>query len=124
MEYDQFDGLSSWSRFKRLLTRKWTKEINFENEIHYKKTIEEGEGDSIVEAIEEVNQMLHIPAHGITDPGMLRVPHSLNQRVSMDANGAITFPERPESQGSSGGRNSGIIIEEQRPEYFGPLKST
>ena len=126
VEYDQFDGLSTWSRIKRLLTRRWTAEIATEilTNDTAKDNVEAGKADHIVEAIEDVNKILHIPNQNPkrhSDPGRLAVPYELNQRVSVDisVHSAPSLSEnRPGTSGSSGGRNSGVIVEEHRPGDF------
>ena len=122
---DQFDGLGSWSKLKRILSRRWTAEISSTDQLKTNpQKFEEGEGDTIAEGIEEVTEMLHIPIPRpprSTDQAKLRVPHDLNQRVSFisaTSHRASLTGARPGSQGSSGTRNSGVMVEEQRPDWL------
>ena len=124
-ENDQFDGLGSWSKLKRTLSRRWTAEISDTDQLDTNpKKFEEGEADTIAEGIEEVTEMLNIPISRpplYTDQAKLRVPHNLDQRVSFvsaTSHRASLGGGRPSSQGSSGGRNSGVMIEEQRQDWL------
>ena len=127
-EDDQFDGLGSWSHLKRTLSRRWTAEISITDQLKTDpKKFEEGDGETVAEGIGEVTEMLHIPVQRrplYNDQAMLRVPHDLDQRVSFvsaTSHRASLGGGRPSSQGSSGGRNSGVMIEEQKPDWLQAL---
>ena len=124
-EDDRFDGLGAWSRCQRYLLRKWSSEIHMsENAQNASDTLlEEGTGDRtsmVANGIGEVTEMLSLPGTlGARDPNssMLNVPLRPGTRrpISPKTIG------RPSSKGSSAGRNSGVMIEEERSTWFQEL---
>jgi len=110
-----FDGLSSWSRIKRQLMRQWTDQIqaadmwrrssSYEMESASAGKVQDGSVDSKANSNEQM--------------GTLQVPFDLNKRMAMVAD----IPRRSQSAGrpstgSSGGRNSGVMVEEERLDWL------
>lgn len=114
-----FDGLGAWSRIKRQLMRQWTEQIQaadmwrrstsyelggVESATAGPKT-QEGSSDSKVDSTEEVAN--------------LQVPHDLSMRLATFTDGSRRSQSggRP-STASSGGRNSGVMVEEERLDWL------
>ena len=121
----QLDGLGTVARLKRDLTKRWTAEIDKTAALRVDPgRYEEGAGEAVKEGLEEVNELLRVPAvtgvrHRNADS--LMVPADLNRRLQMAAEinrGAMESPTRPSSAESSGGRNSGIMVEEQKADWL------
>ena len=129
--YDEdavYDDLGTWARMKRMLTRRWTSRIRNANNFNTSESVnalEIGEGEStelIGGVIGEATNILTLPVteHAENMPGgMLSVnlPPGLRtaQRIiesRRDSTG------RPDSRGSSAGRNSGVMIEEEKPTWL------
>ena len=130
---DQFDGLTTWERCKRMLTRRWTADLNAAAEFSSKDpaVYEEGPGERFANVVQDVTDIIHSPGMngdlpGINaialGPGMLQVPSDLDQRVSQRTNKRFSIASsarRPSSQGTSSvGRNSGVMVEEERPDWL------
>jgi hypothetical protein len=129
---DQFDGLGSWSRCKRLLTRRWTAEINSSATLtppnRNQISIEKGH-PSVVEDLQEVvfgtdiNGPRLQPVVPPAAPHLLQVPNELNVRVN---SAPPIFNQRFSVASSVSGRrsshesqgSSGIMIEEQKKDWL------
>ena len=126
-----YDDLGAWARMKRMLTRRWTSQIRSTNNFETSEpmnALESGEGEStelVGGVISEATNILTLPVteHSETLPGgMLSVnlPPGLRtaQRI-IDSRRDSTG--RPDSRGSSAGRNSGVMIEEEKPTWLQDL---
>jgi len=110
-----FDGLGAWSRIKRQLMRQWTEEIqasdmwrrssSYELESAAAAKLQEASSESKADSNEQI--------------GTLQVPFDLNQRLAMGADSSRRSQSvgRP-STASSGGRNSGVMVEEERLDWL------
>ena len=110
-----FDGLGTWSRIKRQLMRQWTEQIqatdmwrrssSYEVESAAAGKVQEASSDSKGDSNERV--------------GTLQVPFDLSQRIAMVANSSMRSQSvgRP-STASSGGRNSGVMVEEEMLDWL------
>jgi len=123
-EENLFDGLGSWSRIKRHFMRQWTGQLQAEIVARASVSTEMGEIISVVGADkidmlktgknrEEVVETLQIPSERTKRP----VNTIDNPRRSGSSAG------RPSSRGSSGGRNSGIIVEEETLDWLKSLNT-
>lgn len=139
-ERDPFDGLGTVSGFQRSLTRRWTSDMNKAARIlRDPETPEEPQMEKTGGIVEDLAKVMNVA--GATNgspvgPGLAvgsaiaNVPNDLNQRLNQDIDPAIgqaalqrlsvasSGSRRRSSQGSSPGRNSGIIVEEQRPDWL------
>lgn len=127
-EDSEYDGLGAWSRMKRTLTRRWTSQIHKYDQSHENASVnslEEGGSDEsnlVGVGIGEVTELLTLPIteHADNLPGgMLKVPMpppSWKRPQSISSKTASM--ERPSSRDSSGKRNSGVLIEEERPTWL------
>ena len=112
VDNDNFDGLSSWSRFKRILTKKWTAEIADDSPAQWDDTEKEqvsGDED-ISTGLEQVHKAMDFPVIALVHGNRLGIP-----RVSHIASttGVAEDASRPVSQASGGG----IMVEEQGPHF-------
>ena len=122
-EEDQFDGLGTWSRLKRHWLRSWTAELSHAGEAEASNvSLNSGDANSVAEGIGEATQVLTTAGANYLEGGMLKVPFDLNQRMASFA--SVLSSGRPNSQGSSGGRNSGIMVEEELPNWLVPKEET
>ena len=117
----EFDDLGSWARFKRMITRSWTSKLRRTNKYSVDESAisleDANDGTELIgSAIGKATEILALP---LTHPaknfpgGMLDVntaPELQTQQRS--AFSRLSSMERPTSQGSSKGRNSSIMIEE------------
>ncbi|KAL8724757.1 MAG: hypothetical protein Q9166_007771 [cf. Caloplaca sp. 2 TL-2023] len=118
------DDLGAWARCKRMLTRRWTSQLRGTAPVGTSSSaLEEGSADDlgmISDGISGVTELLALPAteHADNLPGgMLRLPllpgsQARRQRASPLRN-SFERPSRPTSKGSSAGRDSGVLIEEE-----------
>ena len=114
---DQFDGLGGWSRLKRQLIQRWTAQMKLVPAESVEEEAKTEAGPVIATGVERFNEMV-IPA--------IQVPFNLNQRVASISGSPrkSESPARPSSQGSSAGRNSGVMVEEERPDWLGSPPGT
>ena len=108
-----YDDLGSWARGKRMVTRRWTSQIRSTNKFSVAESatsLEEADDatELIGSAIGKATDILALPVtvNASNLPGgMLRmsIPHDVGM---------------PASQGSSAGRNSGVMVEEERPTWL------
>lgn len=127
----EYDDLGIWARMKRMMTRRWTNQLRSSNKYNTESSaalLEDADSTELIEsAIGQATDVLTIPVMGHADNqhlpvGMQRVdlPPGLRtaQRIieaRRDSAG------RPSSAGSSQGRNSGIMVEEERPTWLRDL---
>ena len=115
-----FDGLGAWSRLKRRYIRQWTSQIQSTGKLQPQALQGAGNVASATDSLEANNILVNM-AQASTSPeaGTLRIPFDLNKRVSIVADSS----RRSESAGrpstsSSGGRNSGVMVEEERLDWL------
>ena len=110
-----FDGLGTWSRFKRHMMKRWTAQIQTTDMLLYSTSPELGK--TTTEA--DTPGVFH-PADAETKMGSLQVPFNLAQRVSIAADSArrSSSAGRRNSKESSAGRNSGVMVEEERLDWL------
>ena len=137
---DPLGDLGTISGCKRALTRRWTSEMSVAARVF--RDPEASDGDhtekmgGVVEDLVNVMRVANITNGDALGPSpaigsaISTVPNDLNQRMNLDVDPAIgqaaihrlsvasSGGRRPSSQGSSPGRNSGIIVEEQRPDWL------
>ena len=126
----EFDDLGSWARFKRMITRSWTSKLRRSNKYSVNESVISLEDaydatELIGSAIGKATDILALP---LTHPaknlpgGMLdvNIPPEL-QTQQRSAFSRLSSMERPTSQGSSKGRNSSVMIEEERPTWLQDL---
>ncbi|MCJ1382061.1 hypothetical protein MMC17_005173 [Xylographa soralifera] len=115
-----FDGLGAWSRLKRRFIRQWTSQIQRTGMLQVQTLQGAGGVASAADGLEANNilmNMAQVPSS--PDAGTLRVPFDLNKRVSIiaDSSRRSGSAGRP-STSSSGGRNSGVMVEEERLDWL------
>lgn len=130
-EDSEYDGLGAWSRLKRILTRRWTSQIrklDHNDDSASVGSLEEGGGSeshTIGGGIGDLTELLTLPVteHAENLPGgMLKVPMpppSWTGPQSTSSKAASV--ERPSSKDSSAKRNSGVMVEEERPTWLREL---
>ncbi|KAL8658925.1 MAG: hypothetical protein Q9226_000716, partial [Calogaya cf. arnoldii] len=118
------DDLGTWARCKRTLTRRWTSQLRGIAPLDVSSSsLEEGIADelgTISDGLSGVTELLALPVteHAEDLPGgMLRLPLSSGsqarrKRVS-PRRGSLERASRPTSKGSSAGRDSGVLVEEE-----------
>ena len=115
-----FDGLGAWSRLKRRYIRQWTSQIQNTEQLQLQAPLGAGGVASAADGL-EANKMFvnmaNIPAN--TEAEGLQVPFDLNKRVSViaDSTRRSGSARRP-STSSSGGRNSAVMVEEERLDWL------
>ena len=116
---DQFDGLGTWSHFKRYLLRRWTSQIYTQDTIDaLNHSLESVDGTGLLtDAVARVTELNDIPSITKTpdlEAGMTKFSHiaRLTKPLSPE------IAARPSSRGSSAGRNSGVMVEEERPSWL------
>lgn len=126
------DDLGAWARCKRMLTRRWTSQLRGTAPVGVSSSaLEEGRADElgvISEGVSGVTELLALPAtqHAENLPGgMLRLPLSpgsqaRRQRASPRGS-SVERVSRPTSKGSSAGRDSGVLIEEEALNWLQEL---
>lgn len=126
----EWDDLGTWARCKRVVTRRWTSQIRSTNKFTVNEpatALEEADdGTELVEtaigkatdilALPVTQNALNLPGGRLTiqTPPDIRIQHRL-------ASPRRSIEERPISQGSSKGRNSGVMVEEERPTWLQDL---
>ena len=121
---DQFDGLGSWSRIQRYWIRRWTAEIQQTDRIDLIRPSSDGKSSAMHSVAEGVGGVkLNVaPSAGANqlESGMLKVPFDLDERLTRFSNipNRSSMAGRPSSQGSSAGRNSAIMVEEESPHWL------
>ncbi len=125
-----YDDLGTWSRCKRVLTRRWTSEILQSENVGLNgafTSVEETTGDEIKNSIGEITELFALPNQGYTEnfPGgtaKVAMPQSAwSKRLSTSSDPVSAG--RPSSKGSSAGRNSGVMVEEERLNWLQELGS-
>ncbi|MCJ1287827.1 hypothetical protein MMC26_007179 [Xylographa opegraphella] len=115
-----FDGLGTWSRLKRRFIRQWTSEIHSTGKLQPQALQGTGRVASTPDGLEASNVLVNM-AQVSTSPetGILRIPFDLNKRVSIiaDSSRRSGSAGRP-STSSSGGRKSGVMVEEERLDWL------
>ncbi|KAL8840219.1 MAG: hypothetical protein Q9170_001426 [Blastenia crenularia] len=123
------DDLGTWARCKRTLTRRWTSQLRSTAPVGVtSSSLEEGRGDDlgiISDGVSGVTELLALPAteHAENLPGgMLRLPVSPAAQIRRQrASPRRSSLERPTSKGSSAGRDSGVLIEEEALNWLQEL---
>ena len=116
---DQFDGLGTWSRLKRHWLRTWTAELYHTDQSDSSNiSAYSGATNSVPDGIGQATQVLTTAGADYLEGGLLKVPLDLDQRMASFV--SVPSAGRPSSQGSSGGRNSGIMVEEELPNWLLP----
>lgn len=122
-----YDDLGAWSRCKRILTHRWTSQIRQTGDIELNDPVTSFEGaasDEIQDNIGEITDFFDqgrskfLPG-GMTKAAVLQSPWSKRLSTSSDPVSA----GRPSGKGSSAGRNSGVMVEEERPNWLQELGS-
>ena len=115
-----FDGLGAWSRLKRRCIRQWTSQIQSTGKLQPQALQGAGGVASAADGLEANNILVNM-AQVSTSPeaGTLRIPFDLNKRVSViaDSSRRSGSAGRP-STSSSGGRNSGVMVEEEELNWL------
>ena len=128
---DQFDGLGMWQRCKRIMTRRWTASLSASADVRRQEPVvyEEAPAEKFADVVQEVTDLIKTPvvngdmsgpSPAALGPAMLRVPNQMDERVNQNTfqrMSAASSGGRPSSQGTSG-RNSGIMVEEERPDWL------
>ncbi|KAL8721748.1 MAG: hypothetical protein Q9225_001646 [Loekoesia sp. 1 TL-2023] len=123
------DDLGAWARCKRTLTRRWTSQLRSTAPVGVSSSsLEEGSADDlgvISDGVSGVTELLALPATENAENlpgGMLRLPVSPGAQARRQrASPQRSSLERPTSKGSSGGRDSGILIEEEALNWLQEL---
>ena len=125
-----YDELGAWSRCKRTLTRRWTSQIRETEDIEQHGPLTSIEGtasDDIRSSMGEITELFALPGKGDSEvypssgakPAVPQPPWAKRLSTSSDP---IDIG-RPSSKGSSAGRNSGVMVEEERPNWLQELAS-
>ncbi|KAL9603692.1 MAG: hypothetical protein Q9219_001011 [cf. Caloplaca sp. 3 TL-2023] len=123
------DDLGTWARCKRTLTRRWTSQLRPTASVGVSSSsLEEGSGDDlgvISDGLSGVTELLALPATGNAENlpgGMLRLPLSPGAQTRRQrASPRRSSLDRPTSKGSSVGRDSGVLIEEEALNWLQEL---
>ncbi|KAL8631978.1 hypothetical protein Q9189_002242 [Teloschistes chrysophthalmus] len=123
------DDLGAWARCKRTLTRRWTSQLRPAAPVGISSAaLEEGSLDdlgAIGGGVSGVTELLALPAteHAENLPGgMLRLPLSPGTRARQFRSSPLRNSlDRPSSKGSSAGRDSGILVEEEALNWLQEL---
>lgn len=118
------DDLGAWARCKRTLTRRWTSQLQGTAPVGIlSSSLEEGRADelgTISDGLSGVTELLALPVteHAKDLPGgMLQLPLSpgsqARRKRASPRGGSLDRSSRPTSKGSSAGRNSGVLVEEE-----------
>lgn len=130
VEDSEYDGLGVWSRCKRILTRRWTSQIRKLDRGHddaSASTLEDGSNEDhlVGGGIGEVTELITLPVTENAENlpgGMLKIPVPPPPWTRpQSASSRAASVERPGSKGSSAQRNSGVIVEEERPTWLRDL---
>ena len=126
----EYDDLGTFSRCKRMLSRRWTSQVQRTNKYTMNtSTISLEEADDETELIEnaigKATGILALPVteHAQDLPGGML---SINVRDTSPSqrplgSSRLSSTERPTSQGSSKLRNSAVMVEEERPTWLADL---
>lgn len=122
------DGLGTWSRCKRMLTRHWTSQLRATAPVGIPSaSLEEGSADDlgiISDGVSGITELLALPATENAENlpgGMLRLPLSPGSRArQLRASEGRSSSERPTSKDSSA-RDSGVLIEEEALNWLQEL---
>ena len=123
-----YDELGAWSRCKRILTRRWTSQIRETEDIELDEplaSLQEVLGDDIRNSVGEITELFALPGQGNSEVRPSRITKSTlpespwSKRLSTSSDPANIG--RPSSKGSSAGRNSGVMVEEERPNWLQKL---
>ncbi|KAL8746398.1 MAG: hypothetical protein Q9190_001572 [Brigantiaea leucoxantha] len=123
------DDLGAWARCKRVLTRQWTSQLRATAPVRTSaSSLEEGSSDRLGilgTGIGEMTEMLALPVteHAENLPGgMLKLPLSPGAAARQNyVSPRRSSVERPTSKGSSAGRNSGVLVEEEALNWLQEL---
>lgn len=130
-EDSEFDDLGTFARVKRGLTRRWTSQIQSiaatgaSLSVHLLEQGANGDVNILSGGIAEATELLALPVteHAENLPGgMLKVPlpsAAWMRQPSISSQSASV--ERPSSKDSSGKRNSGVMVEEERTTWLQEL---
>lgn len=116
-----FDGLGAWSRLKRRFIRQWTVQIQNKDTRQSSTVLAVDDMALMATGLETgqytINMSQLVPN---LDSEALRVPFDMNKRVSMvaDSSRRSRSAGRPSTSGSSAGRNSGVMVEEERMNWL------
>ena len=118
-EDSTYDDLGVWSRLKRQLTRRWTAQLRSTSDYEPDEAGLPLQDYSSTEITELAQGAPHAKetAQGTDLPGgMLKVamPTQFHTQILQGSDST----QRPSSQGSSAGRNSGVLVEEERPNWL------
>ena len=118
----EFDDLGSWAHLKRMLTRRWTSQLRGTNRFKVNESATSLEdADDATELIDNViGKATEIVALPVTEHAENLPGGKLKIQQRM-ASSRPSSAERPVSQGSSRGRNSAVMIEEERPNWLQEL---
>ncbi|KAL8713900.1 MAG: hypothetical protein Q9220_002046 [cf. Caloplaca sp. 1 TL-2023] len=123
------DDLGTWARLKRTLTRRWTAQLRSAAPVGVSSSsLEEGSGDDlgiISDGVSGITELLALPATENAQNlpgGMLHLPLSPGSRAQrLRTSPRPPSTERPTSKGSSVGRDSGVLIEEEALNWLQEL---
>ncbi|KAL8774961.1 MAG: hypothetical protein Q9209_000440 [Squamulea sp. 1 TL-2023] len=126
------DDLGAWARCKRTLTRRWTSQLRGTAPVGISSSaLEEGNADDfgmISDGISGITELLALPVteHAEDLPGgMLRLPLSPGSEVrrqkASPRGSSLERPSRPTSKGSTAGRDSGVLVEEEALNWLQEL---
>ncbi len=111
-----YDELGTWSRCKRILTRRWTSQIRETEDIELHGSFDMRSSMGEITALPGKGE---IQPSGGAKPAVPQPPWA--KRLSTSSDPIDTG--RPSSKGSSAGRNSGVMVEEERPNWLQELAS-
>ena len=123
------DDLGTIARCKRMLTRRWTSQLRGTAPVGVSSSaLEEGNGDDlgvISDGVSGITELLALPATQNAQNlpgGMLRLPISPGAQLRRQRESPRRSSlERPTSKGSSVGRDSGVLIEEEALNWLQEL---
>lgn len=123
------DDLGAWARCKRMLTRRWTSQLRRTAPVGVSSSsLEEGSADDlgvISDGVSGITELLALPATENAENlpgGMLQLPLSPGSRARQQrASPHRSSLDRPTSKGSSAGRDSGVLIEEEALNWLQEL---
>lgn len=127
-EDSEYDGLGAWSRLKRTLSRRWTSDIlglDSSSDSMIAGSIEDGTnhpGDIIRDGVGDVTELLALPIidHADNRPGSTRRSQRLLPSRTKPQSASSPEPslDQPNSKDNSGKRNSGVMVEEEKPTWL------
>ncbi|MCJ1402213.1 hypothetical protein MMC11_005433 [Xylographa trunciseda] len=121
-----FDGLGAWSRLKRRFIRQWTSQIRSTEKLQPQRFQGAGGIASAADGLEANKIPVNMAQTPIgLEAETLRVPFDMNKRVSIIADGSRRSGSAGRlSTSSSGGRNSGVMVEEETVDWLENLRGT